>query len=64
MNNKNLENKKNPLDIVLYIVSILLIISMVWIGFSYIEVLSKNLQDGAEYTSFNFFKVILLISGK
>ena len=64
MNNKNLENKKNPLDIVLYIVSILLIISMVWIGFSCFEVFFKNLQHGAEYTSFNFFKVILLISGK
>ena len=60
MDNKNLENKKNPFDIFLYIISILLIISMVWIGFSYIEVISKNLQSGAEYTSFNFFKVFFL----
>ena len=36
-----------------------MVVTLSWIGISFIEVVCNNLNTGYEYTSWNFFKVML-----
>lgn len=53
-----IKRRKNKIkNIISYIITIICILALLWVGISYIEVVSKNLSENPQYWSFNFFEL-------
>lgn len=48
---------KKMLEVLGNIITAVSILFLVWIGISYIEVISKNLNPNPEYSVINFFEI-------
>ena len=56
---KNVSKKKvNKFgNILSWIITIICIVLLLWLGISYIEVISKNLSENPQYWGWNFFQL-------